>query len=58
MQGMTNVAADKAGFSIWSVVWEQEVRIGLVPVNNYGPLTNVQIGLAPNVGTPTDYVPV
>jgi len=60
MQGMTNAAADKAGFSIWSITWEQQIRIGAAPVSNYGPLTDVKIGIAPNIGIghEPDYVPV
>jgi len=50
MQGMTNIAADKAGFSIWSVSWDQAIRLGAAPINNYGPLTDVRIGSAPNTG--------
>jgi len=51
MQGMTNITADKAGFSIWSVTWDQEIRLGAAPVNNYGPITDVRIGVAPEIGT-------
>jgi len=60
MQGMTNITADKAGFSIWSVAFNQEIRLGAAPANNYGPLTDVRIGLAPNVGAAhaPGYVPV
>jgi len=55
MQGMTNVTADKAGFSIWSVTWDQDIRLGAVPANNYGPLTDISIGFAHN-GQAPDYV--
>jgi len=50
MQGMTNASADDAGFSLWSVTWDQDIRIGAAPVNNYGPITDVRIGVAPDIG--------
>jgi len=50
MQGMTNAAADDAGFALWSVTWDQEIRLGAAPVNNYGPLTDVRIGFSPDIG--------
>jgi len=60
VQGMTNAAADKVGFSIWSITWEQQIRIGAAPVSNYGPLTDVRIGFAPNIGLghEPDYVAI
>ncbi len=59
LQGMTNITADKAGFSIWSVTWDQDIRLGAAPVNDYGPLTDVRIGQPPAVGAghEADYVP-
>jgi len=60
MQGQTNASADDAGFALWSVVWEQQTRIGAAPVSNYGPLTDVKIGIAPNIGIghEPDYAPI
>jgi len=46
---MTNAAADDAGFSLWSITWEQEIRLGVAPVTSYGTLKEVRIGVSPNL---------
>jgi len=50
MQALTNAESDHAGFSIWAVIWEQDIRLGAAQVESFGPIAEVHVGLAPHVG--------
>jgi len=51
LAGATNLAADRAGFSLWGVSWTQDIRLGASTLaGGYGPATDVRIGVSPNIG--------
>ncbi len=60
MKTLTDARADQAGFALWAVTWEQELRLGAAAVESFGPITELRVGLAPNVGAghETDYARV
>ena len=50
LKTLTDARADQAGFALWAVTWEQELRLGAAATESFGPVTELRVGLAPNVG--------